>query len=150
VSAQQAASSLAALLTQSVTDRNGVNAAYNGVQNCGSNLAQDVQTFQSAAAARRRLLGELNSMPGRATLSQPMLADLTSAWQASITADDDFAKWAQDQVSAGCSPNNKFDPHYEAANGPDLQATASKRAFVRLWNPVARMYGLTIYKQGQL
>jgi hypothetical protein len=150
VPAQQAASSLAALLAQSVTDRNAVNAAYNDVQTCGSNLAQDVQTFQSAAASRKQLLGELNGMPGRTALSQPMLADLTSAWQSSLKADDDFAKWAQDQVSAGCSPNNQSDPHYKAAYGPDVQATVSKRAFIRLWNSVAQTYGLTTYRQGQL
>jgi len=150
VSAQQAASSLAALLAQSVTDRNAVNAAYHDVQTCGSNLAQDVQTFQSAAASRKQLLDELSGMPGRAALSQPMLADLTSAWQASLKADDDFAKWAQDQVSAGCSPNNQSDPHYKAAYGPDVQATVSKKAFIRLWNSVAQTYSLTTYRQGQL
>ena len=149
VSAQQAATRLAALLAQSVTDRNAVNAAYNDVSTCGPNLAQDVQTFQRAAASRRQLLGELTTMPGRAALSQPMMADLTSAWQASVRADDDFANWAQDQ-SAGCSTGNHSDPHYAAAYEPDLQATASKRAFIRLWNPVAQTYSLTVYKQGQL
>jgi hypothetical protein len=132
-----------------VTDRNAVNAAYNDVSTCGPNLAQDVQTFQRAATSRGQLLGELTAMPGRTALSQPMMADLTSAWRASIKADDDFAKWAQDQ-SAGCSPGNHSDPHYAAAYGPDLQATASKRAFIQLWNPVAQAYSLTVYKQGQL
>jgi len=79
-----------------------------------------------------------------------MLGYLTSAWRASLAADNDFAAWAKDQVKQGCSaPNNLLDPHYVAANGPDLQATASKRAFIRLWNPVARSYGLTVYRQNQ-
>ena len=83
-------------------------------------------------------------------LSQQMLGDLANSWQASLNADDDFAAWAQDQVSGGCSPNNQSDPHFQAANGPDLQATANKRAFIRLWNPVAQTYGLTTYKQNEL
>jgi hypothetical protein len=149
-SPQQAAASLSALLTQSVTDRNAVNAAYNHVKACGPNLAGDVQTFRSAAMSRTQLLGKLASMPGRSALSPQMLNDLTSAWQASVTADDDFAAWAKDQVKHGCSANNQLDPHFVAANGPDLQATASKRAFIRLWNPLARSYGLTPYRQGQL
>ena len=64
LSAQQAAAGLAALLAKSVTDRNAVNAAYNDVQACGPNLAQDVRTFRHAASSRTRLLGQLTSMPG--------------------------------------------------------------------------------------
>ena len=149
-SPRQAATSLAALLAQSVTDRDTVNAAYNDVKSCGQNLSGDVQTFRHAATSRTQLLGKLASMPGRSALSPAMLGDLTSAWRASLAADNDFAAWAKDQVKQGCSaPGNLLDPHYVAANGPDLQATASKRAFIRLWNPVARSYGLTVYRQNQ-
>jgi hypothetical protein len=149
-SPQQAAASLGALLAQSVADRGAVNRAYNDVKACGPNLAGDVQTFRHAATSRTQLLGKLASMPGRSVLSPQMLSDLTSAWQASVTADDDFAAWAKDQVKHGCSPSNQLDPHFVAANGPDLRATASKRAFIRLWNPVAQSDGLTPYKQNQL
>jgi hypothetical protein len=147
---QQAATSLAALLARSVTDRDAVDNAYNDVKGCGPNLAQDAATFRDAASSRRRLLGQLASMPGRSALSPPMLGDLTSAWKASEAADDDFAAWAQDQVTGGCSAANQSDPHFEAADGPDLQATASKSAFIGLWNPVAQTYGLTTYQQNQL
>ena len=150
LSPQQAAAGLAALLAKSVTDRNAVNAAYKDVQVCGPNLAQDVRTFRRAASSRTRLLGQLTSMPGRRALSQQMLGDLASAWRASISADDDFAAWAKDQVKGGCSANNQSDPNFVAANGPDRQATASKTAFIGLWNPVARTYGLTTYQQNQL
>jgi hypothetical protein len=149
-SAEQAAGSLAALLARSVTDRAGVDAAYNDVKGCGPHLTRDVRTFKYAAASRGQLLGQLATMPGRSALSQPMLGDLGSAWQASVAADDDFAAWAQDQVSGGCSPDNQTDPHFLAADGPDLQATAGKKAFIRLWNPVAQTYGLTTYRQNEL
>lgn len=149
-SPQQAAAGLGALLAQSVSDRDAVNAAYNDVKACGPNLAGDVQTFRHAATSRTQLLGKLASMPGRSALPPHMLSDLTSAWRASVTADDDFAAWAKDQVKHGCSASNQLDPHFVAANGPDLQATASKRAFIRLWNPLAHSDGLTPYRQNQL
>src|SRR5262249_36608267 len=134
----------------SVTDRNAVNAAYNDVKACGPNLAQDVLTFRHAATSRTRLLNQLGSMPVRSALSQQMLDDLSSAWQASISADDDFAAWAEDQVTGGCSQKNQPDPPFGGAAGPAWQATASKKAFIRQWNPVADTYGLTPYQQKQL
>jgi hypothetical protein len=149
-SRQQAASGLAALLARSVTDRDAVSAAYNGVLACGGGLSQDAHTFRGAAASRRRLLRQLTSMPGRSVLSQQMLGDLTTAWQSSMAADADFAAWAQDQAASGCTPNDQADPNFQAANGPDRQATASKRAFIRLWNPLAGTYGLTSYRQDEL
>lgn len=147
---QQAAASLAALLQSSVSDRSSVNAAYNDVLQCGPNLTQDAQTFSSAAASRQQLLSQLISMPGGSALPSQMLSDLTAAWQASINADKDFAGWAQDEASGNCTPNGQSDPHFQAANGPDLQATAAKKAFTSLWNPVASQYGLTRYQQGEL
>lgn len=149
-SAQQAAVGLAALLAQSVTDRSEVNNAYNDVSNCGPDLSQDVQTFKTAAASRKQLLGELASLPGRSALPQPMLSDLASAWQASKQVDNDYAGWAQDQVAGGCSASNQSDPHYVAANGPNQQATDGKTAFVQLWNQLAQTYSLTTYQQGEL
>jgi eukaryotic-like serine/threonine-protein kinase len=147
---QQAAVNLAALLAQSVSDRAAVNAAYNDVNQCGPSLTQDVQTFQTAAASHRQLLRELATMPGRSALPQAMVQDLRTAWQASTSADDDFAKWAQDQVTNECSPADQSDPNYMAADGPDVQATQSKTAFAQLWNPLAQAYGLKTYSQGDL
>jgi hypothetical protein len=135
------------VLARSATDREAVDSAYNDVRQCGPNLAQAATTFRTAAASHRQLLDELGQITGRASLPQPMLADLTSAWQASASADQDFARWAQDQIAGGCSADNESDPNFLAADEPDLQATAGKTAFVRLWNPVARAYGLTTYRQ---
>jgi hypothetical protein len=149
-SEQQAATSLATLLGNSVTDRSSVNAAYNDALQCGPNLGQDAQTFSSAATSRQQLLSQLASMPGRSALPSQLLGDLTTAWQASIKADQDFAAWAQDQASGTCTPNGQSDRHFQAANGPDLQATAAKKAFANLWNPLASTYGLTTYQQSDL
>ncbi len=147
---QQVAGSLAALLAQSLSDRSSVVAAYNDVAQCGPGLGQDARTFASAARSRKQLLSQLGAMPSRSALPGPMLADLTSAWQASIQADNDFAAWARDQAAGGCIPNGGSDRQFRAATGPDNRATADKTAFVRLWNPLAQRYHLTAYQAGQL
>jgi hypothetical protein len=145
---QQGADNLSALLSQSVSDRGTINDAYNDVQSCGPALAQDQATFQQAVTSRQGLLSRLGSMPDAAALPAGMISSLTQAWQASITADQDFAAWAQDE-SASCTPNGS-DANLSAASGPDNQATQDKTAFVASWNPVAQQYGLPTYSQGQL
>lgn len=145
---QQAADSLSSLLSQSVSNRQQVNAAFNDVEQCGPDLAQDVQTFQDAQASRQQLLGQLTSVPGLDSLPQSMIADLQSSWQASATVDGDYVAWAQDQLGNGCSSDNQADPNYTAADAPNSQATSSKTAFVQQWNPLAQAYGLTTYSPG--
>ena len=143
---QQAAHHLAELLAQSAEDRSSVRRAVNDVGQCG-NPNQDEATFLNAARSRRQLLSQL--APMRSALPGRMLRLLSSAWQASIQADDDFAKWAKDQVSSSCA-SGWSDPFAQAATGPDNQATTYKRAFTQMWNPLARRYQLTVYQPGKL
>ena len=147
---QRAAASLAALLAQSVTDRSSIVNAVNSISQCGPALSQDPQILESAAASHQRLLSQLASLPGRSALSGQMFQALTGAWLASATADRDFAQWAQDELSRGCTQNDQADPNFQAAAAPDAQATADKKAFVNLWNPIAAQYGLTSYAWNQL
>ena len=147
---QRAAESLAELLAQSVTDRSSIVSAVSSVSQCEPTLSQDPQVFDGAAASRQRLLSQLASLPGRSALSGQMLQALTGAWLASATADRDFAQWAQDELSQGCTQNDQADPNFQAAAGPDGQATTDKQAFVDLWNPMAAQYGLTSYLWNQL
>jgi len=147
---QQAANSLSALLAHSVTDRISIVNAVSDVSDCGPSLDQDAQTFQNAATSRQNLLSRLADMHDRSALPSPMLQSLTSAWQASIQADRDFAQWAQDEASQGCVLNDHSDPNYQAAAGPDNQATTDKKAFVSSWNPIAAQYGLPSYQWSQL
>ena len=118
------------------------------MQNCGPTLAQDQATFQQAVASRQSLLSRLGSMPGAWALPATMISSLTQAWQASISADQDYAAWAKDE-SAGCTPGGS-DANLAAAAGPGNQATQNKIAFVNSWNPIAQQYGLPTYSQDQL
>ena len=79
-----------------------------------------------------------------------MLQDLTMAWQASGEADQDFARWTQDEISHGCSTNYQSDASYQAAMVPDDQATRDKKAFAALWTAIANEYGLPLYQYNQI
>lgn len=148
---QQAATALAALLAQSVTDRGDVIDAVVNVRDCGSKLAHDNEVFVKAASNRQRLLADLADMPDRSALSAAMLQDLTGAWQASAEADSDLAKWAGDAMTKGCNKKTiESDGNLNASCGPDSQATQDKQAFASLWNPMATKYGLTTYQSSQL
>jgi hypothetical protein len=150
ITERQAAANLAALLSQSGNERQAVGAAFNDADQCGSELSQDVQTFQEAATAHQHLLTELAQLPGLVVLPPTMEQDLKAAWQASASADSDYAQWAQDQLADGCTAGSQSDPGYRAANAPNQRATTNKTAFVRQWNPLARAYGLPTYSQGDL
>jgi hypothetical protein len=148
---RQAAVRLSGLLAQSVTDRSDVIQAVTDVRDCGGALPRDARTFTTAAGSRQRLLSRLAGMSGRPLLSAPMLQDLTGAWQASAQADRDLARWAHDEASRRCSTRTSgSDGNLRASYVPDAEATTSKKAFARLWNPVARRYGLTTYQWDQL
>lgn len=149
VTEQQAATSVATMLGQSVSDRAAINTAYNDVMTCDSALASAPQVFDDAASSRQRLLASLAAMPGRAALPPALLGDLTQAWQASVAADQAFAQWASDE-SQGCTPSDTGSAAYQATVTPDDNATKYKTAFVAQWNPVAARYNLTQYQQDQL
>jgi len=146
-SEQQAATSLAGLLQQSSADRSAINDAYNDAYSCGASLSSDQQAFQQAASSRQSLLNQLSSLPGARALPAQMLSDLTNAWQASLSVDNDYAQWAGDESSSGCTLQ---DPGYTAAETPNEEATTDKNAFVALWNPIAQRYNLAQYSGDQI
>jgi len=147
---QQAASALSRLLVQSVSDRSAINQAYSDVSACGSLLGQDQQTFQQAASSRQSLIAQLSALHDAQSLPAAMLSDLTGAWQASQEVDQDYAQWANDENTQGCTNQDYTDPSYEAATSPNEQATSDKTAFVALWNPIAKKYGLPTYDQSEI
>jgi hypothetical protein len=147
---RQAAQALAALLGQSGADRAAVTQAVNAVADCSPGLSQDETIFSNAASSHQALLGKLAALPDRSALPAPMLQDLTTAWRASGEADEDFAKWAQDEISQGCSTNYQSDANYQAITVPDDQATKYKKAFATLWTAIANEYGLPLYQYNQI
>ena len=147
---QQAAQALAALLAQSGTDRAAITQAFSAVADCSPGLSQDETIFSSAASSRQALLGKLAALPDRSALPASMLQDLTTAWQASGQADQDFAQWTHDEITNGCSTNDQSDASYQAAKAPDERATTDKKAFAALWTAIADQYGLPLYRYNQI
>jgi Protein kinase domain len=147
---RQAAQALAELLAQSGTDRAAVTQAVGAVAHCSPGLSQDETIFSNAASSRQALLGKLAALADRSALPASMLQDLTTAWQASGEADQDFANWTQDEISHGCSTNYQSDASYRAATVPDDQATKDKKAFAALWTAIANEYGLPSYQYNQI
>jgi hypothetical protein len=147
---RQAAQALAMLLAQSGTDRAAVTRAVGAVADCSAGLSQDEAVFSNAASSRQVLLGKLAALPDRSALPASMLPDLSAAWQASGQADQDFAGWAHDEISHGCSTNYRSDASYQATTRPDDQATKDKKAFAALWAPIADDYGLPLYRYNQI
>jgi eukaryotic-like serine/threonine-protein kinase len=147
---RQAAQALAALLAQSGTDRTAVTQAVGAVADCSPDLSQDETIFANAASSHQSLLGKLAALPDRSALPASMLQDLTAAWQESIEADQDFARWTQDEISHGCSTNYQSDASYQAVSVPDEAATTDKKAFAALWTAIANEYGLPSYQYNQI
>src|ERR1039457_134130 len=146
---QVAAHDLSRMLEQSASAHSAIVAAYNDVGACGSHLTGDAQTFQQAATSRENLLSQLQALPDSSALPAQLIQDLSGAWQSSYQVDQDYAGWANDESSNGCT-NGTSDSHYQAATNPNNQATTDKTAFVSLWNPIASQYGLTTYQQDGL
>jgi hypothetical protein len=150
VTEQQAASSVAAMLGQSVSDRSEIVSAADDVAACGPGLESDPAVFDKAASSRQKLLTKLSQLPGGATLPPALISDLTKAWQASVAADQGYAQWANDEIAKTCVPNDTSDPGYLATDTPNQNATTDKTAFAAQWDPIAGKYGLTEYQQDQL
>jgi hypothetical protein len=149
-SERQAAAGVAAMLSRSVAERSAISSAAEDVAGCGPNLVADPKVFDDAVSSRRALLAQLSALPGRAALPAPLLGDLTRAWQASISADQAYARWAADENTRGCTADDTSDPGYRAAAAPDAAATRNKTAFTGAWNRVAARYGLARYQPDQL
>lgn len=144
---QAQATKLAGLLAVSARERAAVVNAVNDVSHCGSGLTKDVTTLQNAVTSREQGLAQL---PALSALPSGMTTALAGAWQNSRRADQDLASWAQHERAKGCTPGDTSDPSFQAAFGPDTQATTDKQAFVRLWNPMAAKYGLPAYRVSEL
>jgi hypothetical protein len=149
-SKRQAATDLAGLLPPSASDRSSIVEAFFDLSACGPSLSQDQQAFLLSAAIRQALIKELRSLGLGRYLPAAMLSSLTGAWQASEQADLGYARWAGDENSSGCTPQDYTDPGYTATVGPNETATTDKTSFIGLWNPLAHTYRLPTYTPDQI
>jgi len=143
-----AMATLASYLSQSAAVRPTVQAAISNVQNCSEKPSTAAATIQQAITTRQGILQGLQtvSVSGLPNGTQ-LVSALTTAMQNSLNADTDYHAWMADLVSTGntCGSNPNQDSNYVNGVAASSDATTSKNAFLRLWNPMAPTYGQQTY-----
>ncbi|KQX83246.1 hypothetical protein [Streptomyces sp. Root1310] len=152
--AEQQAVELDKLLADSGSSRASVISAVADVKACG-NLAQAATDLRDAAKQRSELVTRLSALkvdqlPDHTALTTA----LTKAWQASASADNHYATWA-DQVAGNKNKSCKkgsarTTSETQAGNRASGTASAQKTQAAKLWNKIARTYGLTERQPTQL
>ncbi|MFF2215492.1 hypothetical protein [Streptomyces antibioticus] len=152
--AKEQAVALDKLLADSGSSRAAVIAAVADVKAC-SNLQQAASDLRDAGRQRTDLVTKLadlsvDQLPDHAALT----AALTKAWQASASADDHYAAWA-DQVAQNRKRNCKKGQargtaETQQGNRDSGTASTQKAQAAELWNAIARKYGLTQRQPTQL
>ncbi|NEB04941.1 hypothetical protein [Streptomyces sp. SID13726] len=150
--AQTQAAELDKLLADSGNSRSSVINAVANVKSC-KNLGQAAADLRSAATQRTGLVTRLkgisvDQLPNHAELTDA----LTKAWQASASADDHYAAWA-DQAAGrkGCKKGQaRTTGQTQAGNRDSGTASTEKAKAARLWNAIAKKYSLTERSATQL
>jgi hypothetical protein len=152
--AEQQAIELDKLLADSGDSRTTVINAVNDVKSC-SNLGQAAEDLRDAAKQRNALVTQLSALsvdklPNNAELTTA----LTKAWKASASADNHYAAWA-DQVAGQkgklCKKGQaRGTGQTQAGNRESGTATTQKAEAAKLWNAIAKTYGLTERQPTQL
>ncbi|MGW3149886.1 hypothetical protein ACWDG1_35520 [Streptomyces sp. NPDC001177] len=150
--AQQQAVALDKLLADSGSSRASVIRAVANVKAC-NNLDTAASDLRDAAKQRNELVTRLSKLsvdklPNNAALT----AALNKAWQASASADNHYAAWA-DQISGkhGCRHGQaRSTGQTQAGNRESGTASTQKVTAAQLWNAIAGKYGLTQRQPTQL
>ncbi|MDI5909565.1 hypothetical protein QDK90_32190, partial [Streptomyces sp. 12257] len=143
--AKAQAAELDKLLADSGNSRSSVISAVANVKSC-KNLGQAAQDLRDAAAQRTGLVTRLKALPVDQLPSHAELTDaLTKAWQASASADNHYAAWAdQSAGKKGCKKGQaRTTGQTQAGNRDSGTASTEKAKAARLWNAIARKYSLT-------
>ncbi|MGW6902964.1 hypothetical protein [Streptomyces sp. NPDC054940] len=151
--AEQQAIALDKLLADSGDSRTAVIYAVADVKSCG-NLAQAAKDLRSAAGQRNQLVTDLSKIEvGQLPNHTELTTALTKAWQASASADNHYAAWA-DQVAGNkklCRKGQaRSTGQTQAGNRASGTASEQKKTAAQLWNTIAKKYGLTERQPTQL
>ncbi|MDQ0843460.1 hypothetical protein [Streptomyces sp. V1I6] len=150
--AEPQARELDKLLADSNNSRDAVIRSVENIKVC-KNLDQATADLKGAAQQRRSLVTRLGALSvDKLPRNAELTASLTKAWQASASADDHYAAWAQ-QVKGkkGCKDGKaRVTGRTAQATAASGEATTAKNAASPLWNSIARKYGLTERRSSQL
>ncbi len=152
--AREQAVELDKLLADSGNSRTSVINAVADVKAC-RDLGTAAKDLRAAAGQRSRLVTDLSALSvDKLPDHQALTAALTKAWQASASADNHYAAWA-DQVAGSkgkfCKKGQaRATKQTRAGNRASGTATAEKGKAAKLWNTIAKQYGLTERQPTQL
>lgn len=140
------------LLADSNNSRDAVIGAVADIRGCDK-LDAAAKTLRDAARQRGELVTRLqkvavDKLPNNAKLT----AELTKAWQASASADNHYAAWAdQSGKDKGCKHGHaRRTPEAAQGDRSSGEATLAKKQAAGLWNAIAGKYGLTKRSSAQL
>ncbi len=126
------------LLARSSSSLSRLNNAITLANQC-QDLPFAVSQIQQARNGRQRQLNQSQALQtGALPHGSELMSDLTQALQYSLTADNDYLTWAQEQESS-CAPGTSG--RVGISDGSNAGATAYKDRFLSIWNPIARQYG---------
>ncbi|MFD7610391.1 hypothetical protein [Streptomyces sp. NPDC059828] len=150
--AKAQAEELDKLLADSNNSRASVIRSVESIKGC-DNLDQAARDLRAAADQRRSLVTRLKGVEvDKLQNHEQLTKSLTTAWEASASADDHYAEWAgQVDGKKGCR-GGKARQTKDAAQGNRASGEASKakREASGLWNAIATKYGLTQREATQL
>ncbi|WP_328748247.1 hypothetical protein OHT57_22325 [Streptomyces sp. NBC_00285] len=150
--AKTQATELDKLLADSGNSRSSVISAVANVKSC-NNLPQAAKDLRDAATQRTELVTRLKALSVDQLASHTELtAALTRAWQASASADNHYAAWAdQSAGKKGCKKGQARVTGQTAAGNRDSGTASTEKArAARLWNAIAKKYSLTERSATQL
>ncbi|AOR33684.1 hypothetical protein BFF78_23795 [Streptomyces fodineus] len=150
--ARQQAVELDKLLADSGSSRASVIKAVADVKGC-DNLDQAGSDLRDAARQRGDLVTRLGKLSvDKLPANGELTAALTRAWQASASADNHYAAWADQAKNHKVCRKGHARPTGETQAGNRASGTASaqKVKAAALWNAIAQKYGLTKREPTQL
>ena len=149
--AKEQAKALSDLIGTANDSRQAVIGAVAAVQKCDK-LPESQQALTDAAGKRQDLKTKLAALKtDKLSTGGQLVEQLNRAWDASATADTEYAAWAGD-AQAGCDPKkqDKDNQHYKAAVAASGSATTAKKQAAGLWNAIAGQAGLPTRSDGDL
>ncbi|MBG0815985.1 hypothetical protein [Planomonospora sp. ID82291] len=138
---REQAEALDSLLAESGGTRSGLGPALERLRACTGTSAA-LATVRQVTDTRRDQVSRLDGLPVDALDGGAALKErLAEALGASLSADERFLAWATGQ-DGDCREGSTEGADYRDGLSFSEQATAAKKRFLTLWNPLAARYGL--------
>ena len=139
---------LGTYLARSASVRPVIQPAIDGVRTCSQTPASGQASMQQPINTRQDILNGLRTLsPSGLASGAQLISTLTAAMRQSVTADRYYQTWMADfgRLGYACGSDPSQNTNYLAGQNASAQATAAKKAFLDIWNPMAPSYGQKTY-----